>query len=648
MKTPEDMRRLEELFHEAVRLDPQGRAEFVARVRDENRELGAAVESLIAAHEGPDNLIDSPAYEAAAELIASTPPALVAGQVVGHYQVIAPLGKGGMGEVYLASDAKLDRKVALKLLPAGLTDSKNRLRRFVQEAKAASSLNHPNIITIHEIGQADGAHFIATEFIDGQTLRQRLARTRMELPDVLDVSMQAAGALQAAHAAGIIHRDIKPENIMLRPDGYVKVLDFGLAKLAEESRQTNPTDSAMDTKLKVYTEPGTVMGTVNYMSPEQARGRVVDARTDVFSLGAVMYEMAAGRMAFAGETPADTLVSILGKEPPPLEQCAPEVPAEFQRIISKALRKDREARYQTITDLLIDLKSFKEELTFAQKLERSKPPHASRGASATPAATAAAATDHGGAKSTVEEAATATHPAQAKADRGGRSVTITLVAVVVLLAGLAVGGAMLWRRGGSSPVISAPVSAPAPAPERTVSYWITVQKYRGGKPYQEPFRLRDDINFEKDYRIRLHVASPQTGRLYLLNEGPAAGGDQTPTFNVLFPSETANDGSALLQANQQIQIPQQSWFQFDGQRGTEKIWLVWAERDVPELEAVKGFANSRDRGAVGSPALRTAANEFLRAHSTPGASVVRDEGKKDTLVRANGEILVHVIQLEHN
>ena len=504
MKTPENMQRLEELFHEAVGLEPQERAAFMARVRGANPELAAAVESLIAAHEGPDSLIDSPAYEAAVELIADAPPALVVGQVVGHYQVIAPLGKGGMGEVYLASDTQLDRKVALKLLPAGLTGNKDRLSRFIQEAKTASFLNHPNIITIHEIGQAESAHFIATEFIDGQTLKHRMARTRMELPDILDVSIQAAGALQAAHAGGIIHRDIKPENIMLRPDGYVKVLDFGLAKLTEKSRQTNPTDSAIDTKVKAYTEPGTVMGTINYMSPEQARGHVVDARTDVFSLGVVMYEMAAGRMAFAGETAMDTLVSILEKEPPPFDLCAPEVPAEFQRIISKALCKDREKRYQTTKDLLIDLKSLKEELAFAQKLERSKPPQSSRGDSATPAATETAATDQGGA-SAGEGAATAALSAQRKANRGRHAVTVARVAVV--LAGLAIVAAMLWPRGGSSPVTSDPATVvERPVVERAVSYWITVQKYRGGKAYQEPFRLRDDIYFEKDYSCLLYTS----------------------------------------------------------------------------------------------------------------------------------------------
>jgi len=561
---------------------------------------------------------------------------LVAGQVVGHYQVIAPLGKGGMGEVYLASDAKLDRKVALKLLPSGLTENKDRLRRFIQEAKTASSLNHPNIITIYEIGEAAGAHFIATEFIDGETLRQLLRHERMNLPQILDVSIQVASALQAAHAAAIVHRDIKPENIMLRPDGYVKVLDFGLAKLTEKSQQSSSTsaDSSVDTMIKAHTEPGTLLGTVNYMSPEQARCQLLDQRTDVFSLGVVMYEMAAGRMAFAGATGVDTLVSILEKEPPPLEQHAPNIPKELQRIINKTLRKDREERYQTIKDLLIDLKSFKEELSFKQKLERSRLPSASVGAATKPAATPVT-TDQ------VELVTTAGKSVPRTDIRRRRVVPVALV--VVLLAALMTGGAVVWRRSRST---GAP-STPARPAERAVSYWITVQKYRDGKPYQDPFRLRDDINFEKDYRIRLNITSSQSGRLYLLNEGPA-GTDQTPTFNVMFPSETANNGSAAITAGQQIQIPQQSWFQFDEQQGTEKLWLVWAEKGVPEMDAIKGFANAKDRGIISSPGLRMAVNEFLRSQSSSAPSVARDEDKKETVVKANGDILVHVIRLEHH
>jgi serine/threonine protein kinase len=337
-----------------------------------------------------------------------------------------------------------------------------------------------------------------------------------------------------------------------------------------------------------------------------------------------MYEMAAGRLAFSGATTVDTLVSILEKEPPPLDRDAPEVPTEFQRIINKALRKDREGRYQTITDLLIDLKSLKEELSFEQKLERSRPSGAS--ASVEPA--------------TSEPATTPVQITQPTRIGNKRVIAVVGVVLASLLLG---GGTMLWRRGASTPAIPAPVR---PA-ERALSYWITVQKYRDGKPYQDPFRLRDDINFEKDYRIRLNIMSSQSGRLYLLNEGPEQA-DQTPSFIVLFPSETANSGSAQLGENQEIQIPQQSWFQFDEQQGTEKIWVVWAEKDVLEIEAVKGFANHKNRGMISSPGLRTAVNEFLRLHSSSSPTVERDQEKKETVVKANSGTLVHVIRLEHH
>jgi serine/threonine protein kinase len=623
MESPKRLQQLEELFHEALGLEPKQRAAFIARARESNPQLADAVESLIAAHERPGSFIDRPAVEAVAEMTTDSQPQLKAGQIIGHYQIIAPLGKGGMGDVYLANDPKLGRKVALKLLPAEFTGSKERLLRFVQEAKAASSLNHPNIITIHEIGEAEGAHFIATEFIDGQTLKHLMALGRMKLYEILDVSIQTANALQSAHAAGIVHRDIKPENIMVRRDGYVKILDFGLAKLNERPGQSTAGSSNIDTMLKVHTNPGTVLGTVKYMSPEQARGQVLDQRTDVFSFGVVLYEMAAGRIPFSGETSMDTLVSILQNEPAPLEEFAPETPPEFQRIVSKALRKDREERYQTIKDLLIDLKSLKEELSFQQKLDRSRPP---KSAIRTPEPA-----------KTLESAAPPTQSIQ----RPGRS---RLIGGLLLIGVLVIGGALLWSRK-SSPTAPVVTQTAAPAFERAITYWITVQKYRDGKPYQDPFRLADNINFEKDYRIRLNLRSSQNGRLYLLNEGPERN-DQAPAFIVMFPSTTANKGSEILTANQEIQIPEQSWFSFDEQQGTEKIWLVWSEKEIPELEAVKNFANPTDRGVISSPDLRGAINKFL--HNAKPVSVARDEEKKDTLVQANSEILVHIIKLEHH
>src|SRR5213079_897710 len=235
------------------------------------------------------------------------------GTKLGRYEIRSKIGEGGMGEVYLAQDTKLDRKVALKTLPADVAAHPDRMKRFVQEAKAASALNHPNIITIHAIDETDSGHFIATEFIDGETLRERLRNAPMKLAEVLDVAAQIASALSAAHAAGIVHRDIKPENVMLRRDGIVKILDFGLAKLTERL-PLDSVDAEAATKGLVQTEPGVVMGTVAYMSPEQARGLAVDARTDIFSLGIVLYEMVAGCLPFAGSTSSEVLAAILSEK----------------------------------------------------------------------------------------------------------------------------------------------------------------------------------------------------------------------------------------------------------------------------------------------------------------------------------------------
>src|SRR5713226_2825914 len=301
---------------------------------------------------------------------------LVAGTKLGRYEIRSKLGEGGMGEVYLAQDTKLDRKVAIKTLPAEVAAHQDRMKRFVQEAKTASALNHPNIITIYEIDHTDSVHFIATEFIDGETLRKRMRAAPMKLGEVLDAAAQIASALAAAHAAAIIHRDIKPENIMLRRDGIVKVLDFGLAKLTERS-SPDSVDMEAPTRPVVNTEPGMVMGTAIYMSPEQARGMKVDARTDIFSLGVVIYEMVAGCLPFAGSNANEIVAAILNdKEAPPLARYTQETPAELERIIGKALRKNRDERYQTIQDLLLDLKALKQDLEFEAHRSRSAPPDA--------------------------------------------------------------------------------------------------------------------------------------------------------------------------------------------------------------------------------------------------------------------------------
>jgi serine/threonine protein kinase/TolB-like protein/Flp pilus assembly protein TadD len=298
--------------------------------------------------------------------------ALAPGTNINQYKIISCLGSGGMGEVYLAQDTRLGRKVALKLLYESVKQDDDWVRRFEHEARATSSLNHPNIITIYEVGQSDGSHFISAEFIDGWTLREHLKQNVLTLREVLDIAIQVATALSTAHDAGIAHRDIKPENVMLRADGYVKVVDFGLAKFIEK-RLLGLSDSDPNAETQagsqpfVNTNPGAVIGTVSYMSPEQARGVHVDTRTDIFSLGVLLYEMLTGRLPFAGSTASEVIVSIIEKKPKPITRFAPDVPLEMVRIVTKALSKNRDERYQTIQDMLIDLKRLRRGLEFEEE-----------------------------------------------------------------------------------------------------------------------------------------------------------------------------------------------------------------------------------------------------------------------------------------
>src|SRR5258705_828693 len=365
---------LKEIFHVAVALTPNARAAYLDKACGDDLSLRAAVESLLKSHEDSGNFVDVPAYQAAAQMEIDARE-FKAGQTLAHYRILVLLGQGGMGKVYLAEDTKLQRKVALKFLDSNLTRDHERLRRFEQEARAVSALNHPNILTIYEIGEVDGLRFIATEFIEGQTLRERRC-SELHLDDALNIAIQVASGLAAAHRVNIVHRDIKPDNIMIRlEDGLVKVLDFGLAEASTDFQSSAGTDSSVATQMLVKTTPGVVMGTVAYMSPEQARGETVDERSDIWSLGVVMYELIAGCLPFVGSTSNEIISAILSKDqPPPLARYAHHVPERLNEIVEKALTKNREKRYQTVKDLMIDLQRLRQRAEILAAIERSGSP----------------------------------------------------------------------------------------------------------------------------------------------------------------------------------------------------------------------------------------------------------------------------------
>ncbi len=353
--------RVTELFDEALEQPPDERAEFLKSACAGDDDLLPEVQSLLDEHEAEDGFLESPAIAAVAEQIADRNGFPRVGQRLGQYQIEGLLGAGGMGEVYVARD-KLDRRIALKVLTQRFPGDQSGLARFQQEARTLLTLNHPHIVTIHDIGQSEGVDYIASELVEGETFRQRLDVGNLRLEELLDIAIQIATALVAAHEHGIIHRDIKPENVMVRRDGFVKVLDFGIAKLADRDYVTEHSAPAKQTD----TAAGAVVGTAPYMSPEQARGLKVDARTDIWSLGVVIYEAVAGRKPYSGDTTAEVINSVVGKSLPPLARFAPNVPERLEQIVTRSLHKDREGRYSAANELLADLKQLRTRLELAK------------------------------------------------------------------------------------------------------------------------------------------------------------------------------------------------------------------------------------------------------------------------------------------
>ncbi len=367
--TAAQLQTIKEIFLAALDQEPDQVSTFLDTACEGDEVLRYEVDAFLTAHRHAGNFIEAPVAGLAANIIKKGQAGSLVGQTIGHYKISESIGTGGMGEVYLATDIVAGRKAALKLLPLRFTGDAERLKRFQHEAHAVVGLNHPNILTVYEIGEDHSIHYIASELIEGETLRERLAHGPMQLSEAVDIAIQVASALAAAHQAGIVHRDIKPENIMLRPDGYVKVLDFGIAKLAEqELPATMPRDEAL---LLVETNLGSIVGTVRYMSPEQACGAQVDRSTDIWSLGVVLYEMVTGQPPFTGDTPSDVMFAILEKEPPRLTNYVAHAPGELQQIISKTLRKDREERYNSAHELLESLKDLRHKLEVESELKRS-------------------------------------------------------------------------------------------------------------------------------------------------------------------------------------------------------------------------------------------------------------------------------------
>ena len=618
--TPERWQQISRIFNTAISLDGEERAAFVEGECGVDKGLRSEVEKLIAAHgtAKAERFIDGMAAEAAAPLLLKDdefqppPQSLTQGQQFGSYIIIDALGVGGMGEVYLARDTRLERTVALKVLSQEVSRDQRRMKRFRQEAKVASSLNHPNILTVFEFGEAEGLTFLATEYIDGQTLRDFVHGKRLKVGEILDIGIQVLAALDAAHEANIVHRDMKPENVMVRRrDRVVKVLDFGLAKITEKSTKGDASEA--NTAFK--TAPGTIVGTINYLSPEQARGLDTDVRTDIWSTGVMMYELVAGVLPFHGVTSSHTVVQILEKDPAPLSKLG-NAPPELERIVEKAIAKSPDERYQTAKDMLIDLRSLKKRLDLELEIQRTSSPTTSIPAIRT------------------EEVGPSNK----------RRVLVSLL-IVMALGTAAIFAISMWRASRTRSNASVAPAALAPVVgERTLTYWITVQKFRDKKPFQEPFTIPGEMIFEQDYQIRLSFSSPQAGHLYILNEGPTP--SAAPEFNVVFPSSTANQGSSLIAAQQVTQIPGQSWLRFDAQQGTEKLWLVFSEDAVPELEAVKEFAGPQTQGLIADPTRNKAVQQFLKTHSETKATV--EKGERLTTLNSSGKLLVHAIKLEHH
>ncbi len=636
--TPEQLAQLSGLYHAALELEPQQRESFLRESCRGDEELRQEIEKLLEADEKAGSFLAAPvANEAAKLIVEQTEPSLV-GRVFGHYRIQSHIGAGGMGEVYLAKDEKLGRKVALKLLPNEFADDRDRLRRFMTEAKSASATDHPNIVTIHEIGESDGTHYIAQEYVEGETLRHRIGQGPIPLLDALGIAYQTANALAAAHNAGIVHRDIKPENIMVRHDGFVKVLDFGLAGMNQTEAMAEHLSNAPT--LPQQTAPGMILGTVNYMSPEQTRGQKLDARSDLWSLGVVLYEMLTGQRPFHGESMPDIFVAILERQPIPLAELLDNAPAQLQQILDKLLAKNREQRYQSSSQLAAELKRFHHRLELDAERNDSEVSESATLFIKQPVQTAeprfveSPATQEQ--SRPIEPLPAHNEPVTKELAAVARLSRATVVVVVFLfVAVIATASWMLFQQ-------KAP-STTEQLPERSFHYWLTVQMMRDGKPYREEFQSAGKERYESGSKFRFNFVSPQSGYLYLINEGPAKNGI---SFWLLFPMPSVNGASAKIEPNQTMTS---GWLTFNENTGDEKIWVLWSAERISELEALKAVVlNPTEQGEIRNPAQRDTMRRLLTTLGQSKSEAQEDRVNLQTEIKGRGDALIRLVELNHH
>jgi serine/threonine protein kinase len=524
--------------------------------------------------------------------------------------------------VFLARDQQLlNRAVVIKVLVAEHGDQRYDrwyLKKFKQEMEALARINHPGVVGVLDTGEMpDGKPFLIMQFVEGQTLRKVMIEQGMDFDRAANIVRQIGQALAAAHEKGVFHRDLKPENIMLEDLGrgreQVKLIDFGVARIK-------------DSQVATDADVTWIAGTPPYMAPEQLRGKPI-AESDVYGFGAVIYEMLTGQQPLKAGSAVDLYeLQREGAIKGPKE-LRTNLPDAANAAILKALSFNSKDRYDSVQDFAEDLASA---LTGEARQSAPQPPAIRRDLITEVAEARPTAPDH-------TQFSEPPESQNAQAFRWGKWVAVIAVLLIAVT-----GWWWLTRKAKTT-------DFPPPAPVKSFSYWITVQKYRDKKPYQAPFKLAGEINFENDYHVRLNLNNRQPGHLYVVNEGPAPV-NGLPSYVILFPSPTANNGSAQLAANQQIDIPERGdGFFFDNDQGTEKLWLIWSKNSLPALEAVKHLANSTDKGLISDSAHIQAIRDLIaQSRAAQPVKVEKDDAEIQSNVLGNGDVMVHLINLEHH